>query len=60
MRYNYRELKKESLYPYKSGTDTEVILAAYEKWRIECLSHFNGMFAITVYDRNIKNVSGKR
>lgn len=51
--YNFQELKKElSGYPFRSQCDTEVILAAYEKWGIDCVSHFNGMFAIALYDRD--------
>jgi len=32
--FNYLELKEElkDNYPFKTGTDTEVIIAAYEKW----------------------------
>lgn len=50
--YNFLELKKElSDYPFNSNCDTEVIIAAYLKWGIDCVSHFNGMFAIAIYDR---------
>lgn len=49
--YNYRELKKELVdYPYKTQSDTEVILAAYLKWGFDCVHHFNGMFAFALYD----------
>lgn len=51
--YNYLELKKELSYPYRSHTDTEVIIAAYLKWGIDCLSHLNGMFALAIYDRRL-------
>ncbi|MCQ2548503.1 MAG: asparagine synthase (glutamine-hydrolyzing) [Lachnospiraceae bacterium] len=50
--YNYLELKEELKdYPFKSTCDSEVILAAYLKWGLDCVHHFNGMFAIAIYDR---------
>jgi asparagine synthase (glutamine-hydrolysing) len=50
--YNFRALKAElSDYPFQSGSDTEVILAAYTRWGIDCLKKFNGMFALALWDR---------
>lgn len=50
--YNFQELKKElSGYPFRSNCDTEVIIAAYLKWGAGCVTKFNGMFAIALYDR---------
>lgn len=55
--YNYRELKAElSDYPFQTGTDTEVILAAYNRWGKECVHRFNGMFAFAIWDRQEKEV----
>lgn len=54
--YNYQSLKKQLDYPYRTGTDTEVILAAYEKWGEACLEHLNGMFAFALYDRQEKKI----
>ncbi len=49
--YNYRELRRELPgYEFRSNCDTEVILAAYLKWGTACAEHFNGMFAIALYD----------
>ena len=51
--YNYIELRTdlENLgYSFRSNTDTEVILAAYEAWGKECLYKFNGMFAFALWD----------
>lgn len=49
--YNFRELKRELTdYKFTSETDTEVILAAYEKWGTECLKRFNGIFAFAIWD----------
>ena len=50
--YNFIQLKKKiPEYSFKSNCDTEVIIAAYEKWGIECFSKFNGMFSIAIFDR---------
>ena len=49
--YNYLELKQElNGYPFRTQSDTEVILAAYEKWGEACLDRFIGMFAILLWD----------
>lgn len=51
--YNYLELKNELRdYPFQTNSDTEVILAGYLKWGVQCVEHFNGMFAIALYDRD--------
>jgi asparagine synthase (glutamine-hydrolysing) len=53
--YNFQEIRKElELLGYKfiSGTDTEVILAAYHRWGEKCVERFNGMWAFCIYDRN--------
>ena len=50
--YNFLKIRKEiPEYPFRSNCDTEVILAAYLKWGIRCVEHFNGMFAFALYDR---------
>lgn len=52
--YNYIEIKKELSklgYKFNSTSDTEVILAAYDLWGINCVNHFNGMWAFVLYDR---------
>lgn len=51
--YNYIEVKQELLeqgYTFVSESDTEVILAAYDYWKEECLTKFNGMWAFSIYD----------
>jgi len=51
--YNYLELKAElqaAGYEFYSQSDTEVILAAYDFWGEECVSHFNGMWAFAIAD----------
>jgi len=50
--YNFQQLKKEleSEYPFKSDSDTEVILAAYKKWGYEAVKKLNGIFAFAIWD----------
>jgi asparagine synthase (glutamine-hydrolysing) len=53
--YNFRELKQElQEYHYQTQTDTEVILAAWQKWGKECVHRFNGMFAFAISDKSRK------
>src|SRR5439155_9587938 len=51
--YNYRELRHELEahgHRFHSGTDTEVILAAYDEWGERCVERFNGMWAFALWD----------
>lgn len=51
--HNYIELRKELEgfgHVFRSRTDTEVIVHAYEQWGIECASRFNGMWAYAIWD----------
>jgi asparagine synthase (glutamine-hydrolysing) len=51
--YNYRELRRELEghgHRFRSQTDTEVILRAYEEWGDRCVERFNGMWAIALWD----------
>lgn len=49
--YNYKELYSIYEYPFKTKSDTEVILAGLENEKIEVLlNRFNGMFAFAAYD----------
>ncbi len=60
--YNYQELRKELEpgYPFKSHTDTEVILAAYLKWGKDCVRRFTGMFAFVLADLGKKEIFAAR
>ncbi len=51
--YNYLELRAELAakgYTFRSGTDTEVILAAYAEWGAACVERFNGMWSFALWD----------
>ena len=49
--YNFVELREELAdYPFRTNTDTEVILAAYERWGESCLDRLLGMFAFIIWD----------
>ncbi|MDL2259347.1 asparagine synthase (glutamine-hydrolyzing) [Deltaproteobacteria bacterium OttesenSCG-928-K17] len=53
--YNYQELRLEleSLgRSFRSNTDTEVLLQAYEAWGEKCLDRLNGMFAFAVWRKS--------
>ena len=51
--YNFRELREKYLmdYPFSTSSDTEVILASYERWGESCVTRFNGIFAFAIWDR---------
>jgi asparagine synthase (glutamine-hydrolysing) len=48
--YNYLELREELGGTFVSGSDSEVILRAYEVWGTECVKKFNGIFAFAIWD----------
>jgi asparagine synthase (glutamine-hydrolysing) len=51
--YNFWEIRedlKEKGYVFKTNSDTEVIVRAYQEWGEACLNKFNGMWAIIIYD----------
>ncbi len=53
--YNHVELRAElerDGYSFKSRCDTEVVLAAYAKWGVDCFRRFNGMWALAILDLN--------
>jgi asparagine synthase (glutamine-hydrolysing) len=59
--YNYLELRAELAdYPYHSQTDSEVVLAAYERWGEACLERFVGMFAFILWDEENQKVFAAR
>ena len=58
--YNYRELREQLSsrgFVFKTGTDTEVLLAAFSEWSDECLTKLNGMFAFAVWDNQERTLT---
>ena len=56
--YNYIELREElkDHYQFKSGSDTEVLLAAYIQWGAAALDRLIGMFALAIFDQEKNEV----
>lgn len=49
--YNYLELREElGANNFQTKSDTEVILYAYRQWGFDCVNHFRGMFAFSLWD----------
>jgi asparagine synthase (glutamine-hydrolysing) len=52
--YNYQALRRELIargHRFRSATDSEAIVHAYEEFGPDCVRHFNGMFAFAIWDR---------
>ncbi len=51
--YNHVELRRElSGYPFRTRTDTEVLLAAHERWGEACLHRLVGMFSVLLWNES--------
>lgn len=57
--YNHEELRKElqdAGHRFYTGTDTEVIVHAYEEWGTDCVDRFEGMYAFAVWDETAERL----
>ncbi len=48
--FNFRQLRSELGGDWQTDGDTEVLLAAYERWGEGCVDRLDGMFAFAIYD----------
>lgn len=60
--YNYLEIKEElkNDFSFTTNSDTEVLLKAYQKWGVDCLSKLNGMFAFAIWHKKEGNLIAVR
>ena len=60
--YNYVELREElaAHWTFRSTSDTEVILAAYDRWGEDCVSRLRGMFAFAIWDERNRKLFAAR
>lgn len=55
--YNFQDIKKDlPEYEFRTSSDTEVVMASYDKWGAECLSRFNGIFSFAIWDAQKKEL----
>ena len=57
--YNYIELREELRtlgWTFRTRTDKEVLLKAYQQFGVDCLSKFNGIFAFAIYDTKQESI----
>ncbi len=57
--FNFAEVEADLIqrgHTFRTRSDTEVIVHAWEEWGVECLHRFNGMFAFAVWDRRTRTL----
>lgn len=57
--YNFPKLTEELIaagHNFRTHSDTEVIVHAWEEWGESCVERFRGMFAFAIWDRNTETL----
>jgi asparagine synthase (glutamine-hydrolysing) len=57
--FNFMEIEAQLVqrgHVFRTRSDTEVIVHAWEEWGVECLKRFNGMFAFALWDQRAKTL----
>ncbi|MEY3060290.1 MAG: hypothetical protein RL000_1642 [Bacteroidota bacterium] len=55
--YNYQSLKSSlPHYPFTTQSDTEVLIAAFSTWGIDCLNKLDGIFAFSLWDKETQTL----
>lgn len=57
--FNFKSIEADLIHrghTFRTRSDTEVIVHAWEEWGVKCLSRFNGMFAFAIWDRGKKTL----
>ncbi|MDA3910678.1 MAG: asparagine synthase (glutamine-hydrolyzing) [Bacteroidales bacterium] len=54
--YNYKEIAEELNLDFRTTSDTEVLLEAFEEWGVTFVNKLNGMFSIAIYDKHEKQL----
>lgn len=58
--YNFEQLRDELIskgFIFKTNSDTEVVLASFQYWGDKAFAKFNGMFALAIYDNQLKELT---
>ncbi len=58
--YGYREIRDRLDYPFRTASDTEVLLALYERYGTDLLDHLPGMFAFALWDEKRRRLFAAR